>query len=490
MTALFSRSAEPVDPGLLSRALEVAGRLANDAAEVIAATAVGAGRVGTGRIDEHAEAHLYDWVTDTDRTLERHTRRVLVGEFPDVPVVGPEYGTEHVAGSEQTRYRWLVAPLDGVANYRAGLPWYGHALALVDASGPVVGVVSDPGRGEIYAAARGRGARVNGVPVRIPDGLAARRLPGAIPVCVEPPLGGWAARFLARAAEARFPVRVLGSVALAIAQVALGHAAAAVLEDYQEWEVAAGLALALEAGAVVLDRSGRPDPMPAGGLLVAAPSAASVVLDRWRAAASRTTRSPAEPEPASATEAEPASPAGPEPSGLPRGGTGLPRRGRLGGDRRPDRRRLGQRLPGGLQLAQLPAAQGERDGQHDRPHHHQERDDRQGADRGVAAEHPHPLRVRAVVLHPDDLPGPQVARVEHAPLGRHRLTLRREERDHGAGEVRTGLHLRGGHRPVRLDLRVVPLGRDQRQHRHHGDHGAEHQDQRRQPADHRHDHRQ
>jgi myo-inositol-1(or 4)-monophosphatase len=220
MTALFSRSAEPVDPGLLSRALEVAGRLANDAAEVIAATAVGAGRVGTGRIDEHAEAHLYDWVTDTDRTLERHTRRVLVGEFPDVPVVGPEYGTEHVAGSEQTRYRWLVAPLDGVANYRAGLPWYGHALALVDASGPVVGVVSDPGRGEIYAAARGRGARVNGVPVRIPDGLAARRLPGAIPVCVEPPLGGWAARFLARAAEARFPVRVLGSVALAIAQVA------------------------------------------------------------------------------------------------------------------------------------------------------------------------------------------------------------------------------------------------------------------------------
>jgi hypothetical protein len=37
---------------------------------------------------------------------------------------------------------------------------------------------------------------------------------------------------------------------------------------------------------VVLDRHGRPDPIPTGGLLVAAPSAASVVLDRWRAAAS------------------------------------------------------------------------------------------------------------------------------------------------------------------------------------------------------------
>jgi myo-inositol-1(or 4)-monophosphatase len=107
-----------------------------------------------------------------------------------------------------------------VANYLAGLPWYSYGLALVDASGPVVGVISEPGRGEIYAAARGRGTRVNGVPVRIPD------------------------------------------------------------------RVAAGLALALEAGAVVLDRHGRPDPIPTGGLLVAAPSTASVVLDRWRAAAS------------------------------------------------------------------------------------------------------------------------------------------------------------------------------------------------------------
>jgi myo-inositol-1(or 4)-monophosphatase len=281
MTALFSRSTEPVDPGLLSRALEVAGRLANDAAEVIAATAAGARRVGAGRVGGHAEAHLYDWVTDTDRTLERHTRRVLAGEFPDVPVVGPEYGSGHAVGAERTRYRWLVAPLDGVANYLAGLPWYSYGLALVDASGPVVGVISDPGRGEIYAAARGRGTRVNGVPVRIPDRVAA-----GCPICVEPPLGGWAGQFLGRAAEARFPVRVLGSVALAIAQVALGHAAAAVLEDYREWEVAAGLALALEAGAVVLDRHGRPDPIPTGGVLVAAPSAASVVLDRWRDAAS------------------------------------------------------------------------------------------------------------------------------------------------------------------------------------------------------------
>jgi myo-inositol-1(or 4)-monophosphatase len=48
--------------------------------------------------------------------------------------------------------------------------------------------------------------------------------------------------------------------------------------------VAAGLALALEAGAVVLDRHGQPDPAPGDGLLVAAPAAAEDVLAWWRLA--------------------------------------------------------------------------------------------------------------------------------------------------------------------------------------------------------------
>lgn len=273
MTVVHTPPSEPVDPGLLSRALEVGGRLANDAAEVIAATAERGGRAG-------AETALFDWVTDTNRTLERHTRRVLAAEFPDIPVVGPVMGAEF-REPNGAGYRWLVAPVDGTANYLAGLPWYGYSLALLDATGPVVGVISDPTRAEIYAAARGRGARVNGVPVRVRERAAG----GGYPICVEPSRDGLPA-FLGAAARARLGVRVLGSASLAIAQVALGHAAAAVLEEYRGWEVAAGLALALEAGAVVLDRCGRPDPVPENGLLVAAPSAAAQVLDCWRAASS------------------------------------------------------------------------------------------------------------------------------------------------------------------------------------------------------------
>ncbi|SMC91012.1 inositol monophosphatase family protein [Kibdelosporangium aridum] len=272
MTLLSSRPPRPVEPGLLSRALEVAGRLANDATDVITATAGRGARPG-------GKDSPFDWVTDTDRTLERHTRRVLTSEFPGMPVVGQEFGAD--IGSDAAEYRWVVDPVDGTANYVAGVPWCAYSLALVDAAGPVVGVVADPYRGQIYAAARGRGARANGVQVSLTDRFTTA---GAI-VCTEltrtgpwPGMGG----FIERAARAHAGVRVLGSAALAIAQVALGHAAAAVLHSYHEWDVAGAVALAIEAGASVLDRHGEDTALPVDGLLVAAPGVSDEVLTWWQ----------------------------------------------------------------------------------------------------------------------------------------------------------------------------------------------------------------
>jgi myo-inositol-1(or 4)-monophosphatase len=260
----------PVEAGLMRRALEVAGRLANDAAEVITATA--------GREHHNGAAHKanpFDWVTDTDRTLERHTRRVLAAEFPGIPVVGEEYGADPDALS--SRYRWVVDPVDGTANYVAGFPWYAYSLALVDACGPVVGVIADPSRAQIYAAARGRGVRANGVPVRV-----VPRTPAGGLICAE--LGpDRTAAFTRHTAAAHAGIRSLGSSALAITQVALGHAVAAVLQGYREWDVAGATCLAAEAGAVIVDGNGRPDPMPADAMIVTAPGALDVVLGWWRA---------------------------------------------------------------------------------------------------------------------------------------------------------------------------------------------------------------
>ncbi|OLT48757.1 myo-inositol-1-monophosphatase [Saccharomonospora sp. CUA-673] len=268
---LSSRMLRPVDPGLLSQALEVAGRLAGDATDVITATA------GRGARPTTKESP-FDWVTDTDRTLERHTRRVLGMEFPGIPVVGEEYGGD--TGADDAEYRWVVDPVDGTANYVAGIPWCSYSLALVDPDGPVVSVVADPYRGQLYSAARGRGARANGALIEVPERASTA---GSI-VCTELTGGdAWhgMGRFVERAARAHSGTRILGSSALAVTQVALGHAVAAVLDGYREWDVAGALGVATEAGALVLDRQGQQSALPLDGVLVAAPRVAAEVFDWW-----------------------------------------------------------------------------------------------------------------------------------------------------------------------------------------------------------------
>ena len=262
--------APPIPPGLLSHALEVAGRLANDAVDVITATA---------HRDDRGEAvpsaHPFDWVTDTERTLERHTHRVLAAEFPAIPVTGEACDPD--ARATGAPYRWVVEPLEGTGNYVAGFPWYAYSLALRDDFGPVVGVIADPGRAQIYSAARGRGARANGTPTRV----TGRSATGGL-VCTELAADRVSA-FARDAATSQVALRTLGSSALAITQVALGHAVAAALVGYREGEVAAAVCLAVEAGAEVVDRDGRPHPMPADGMIVAAPGALEQVLGWWRA---------------------------------------------------------------------------------------------------------------------------------------------------------------------------------------------------------------
>ncbi|AOS61356.1 inositol monophosphatase/fructose-1,6-bisphosphatase family protein [Actinoalloteichus hymeniacidonis] len=272
-----SVSGQPIDPGTLSRALEIAGRLAGDAADVIIAKAGRGARPA-------ARDSPFDWVTDTHRTLERHTRRVLAEHFPDIPVFGAE--TARVFGSveaaEPTGPRWVVSAVDGNANFVAGVPWCAFSLAMLDGDVPLVGVVADPFRGQIYAAAQGRGMRANGIGVVLAEASSSA---GAV-VCTEfTRTGMWPgmAEFIGIAAAAHAGVRVLGCSALAITQVALGHASAAVLHGCPERDVAGAVTLAAEAGATVSRLRSPADAASSDGLLVASPGIASEVTRWWQA---------------------------------------------------------------------------------------------------------------------------------------------------------------------------------------------------------------
>lgn len=262
----------------MSDALDVARELARWAIESISSHRLQAGDIST-------KADPTDYVTVVDRSVELHVRDVLGERFPGDRVVGEEMGD---GGGDSTRV-WYVDPVDGTTNYVHGLPWSSFSLALADGSGPVVGVVADPHRGEIFSAGRGEGAWVNATPARCAD---SSTLEGGVLLTEWSAYRPWDGMLpmLEALSFLGCTTRIMGSSALTLASAAVGRASAAVLGGFNTWDVLAGVLIAREAGARVLGRDGGDAPaVPGaedGGLLVAAPGVAG---DAWRAWQARST---------------------------------------------------------------------------------------------------------------------------------------------------------------------------------------------------------
>lgn len=260
-----------MDTAELRHATQVAAELADWACDVMR-------RPLTGKVRHKANAA--DPVTDTDERIERQVRSVLLREFPRHRVEGEEYGVrEGTAGAPS----WVVDPVDGTTNYAHGIGWSSFSLALSDDSGPVIGVVADPWRGEVFSAVRGEGARLNGEPIQVTDdkGLTGHVF-----------MTEWAAHalwrgmdtVLAELSDRYCTVRIMGSTALSLAQVAAGRASAAAIGTFQAVDGLPALLIGTEAGALAFDDNGPAAFDITGGLLLAAPAAAEEAHSIWRTA--------------------------------------------------------------------------------------------------------------------------------------------------------------------------------------------------------------
>lgn len=104
--------------------------------------------------------------------LVRELRAIL-----DVPIIGEEMGSEAqralwAAGDGGV---WCVDPIDGTSNFVNGIPYFAVSVALVRQGRPALGVVYDPVADECFAAARGRGAWLNGEELPIRAGATTLR---------------------------------------------------------------------------------------------------------------------------------------------------------------------------------------------------------------------------------------------------------------------------------------------------------------------------
>ncbi len=207
--------------------------------------ALGAAAVAVSK----ALSGIDDWRPSTQRPRQYHIDVVTGAAAVEVlvrsglGVLSEESGTHHLDRDIVV----VLDPVDGAANASRGLPWYATSLCAVDADGPRAAVVANQASGERFEAVRGCGARCDGRPMRSSGCsdlgtamVAVSGLPGAH--------WGWS------------QFRALGAAALGLCYVADGRLDGyvdAYSDAHGPWDYLGGLLVCQEAGAEVVDSSGR-----------------------------------------------------------------------------------------------------------------------------------------------------------------------------------------------------------------------------------------
>ena len=236
------------DPGSL---LPVAFQAADIAADMMR----------TRRPATVTEKHDRDLVSDVDLAIERQVRAHLAGATRDIGFLGEEEGQ---SGSPAGGWLWTLDPIDGTSNFAHGIPLCATSLALLHDGRPVLGVIDAPFLGLRYHALDGHGAYAGEHRM---SASSTDRMKDAVVAVGDYATGPRADHknqqrlaLTIQLAPRVHRVRMIGSAALDLAWVAEGRLDAAIMLANKPWDTAAGVLLAREAGAAVVDIDGSPHP--------------------------------------------------------------------------------------------------------------------------------------------------------------------------------------------------------------------------------------
>ncbi|WP_214322985.1 inositol monophosphatase family protein [Nonomuraea sediminis] len=212
-----------------------------------------------------------DMATEVDYAVEEAVRDFLARETPEIGFLGEEEGVSSVGDG----LMWALDPLDGTANFLHGIPLCGVSLGLVDDDRPTLGVIELPFLATRYTCAQDHGAKIDGRTIRASD---TEDLDAAIVAIGDYAVGNDAETrnrprlALTQELAARVQrVRMFGSAAIDLAWVADSKVDASIMLANNPWDTAAGVLIAREAGATVVDMDGSPHTMNSRATIAAGP---------------------------------------------------------------------------------------------------------------------------------------------------------------------------------------------------------------------------
>jgi myo-inositol-1(or 4)-monophosphatase len=199
-------------------------------------------------------------VTALDRDSQRHIVAGLTARFPNDGILGEENdaGTGITFIQPRSGKRvWVIDPIDGTNNFVAGLGNFAVCIGLLDDGYPILGVVYDVMRDQVFAGARHLGATCNGqamVALTTPPTAASLLMLTSNMLDAQGRMPTWAA---ALHAQTTWKIRVLGSAALEAVMVGAGIAHGSITINAKLWDIAAAAAVILAAGGGVISLNGK-----------------------------------------------------------------------------------------------------------------------------------------------------------------------------------------------------------------------------------------
>ena len=213
-----------------------------------------------------------DYLTATDGEVEKLVRGRLLPAFPEDTLLGEE------DGGQVSDHTWVVDPIDGTSNFARGIAHFCVSIAFVLKGEASIGVIYQPMTDELFAAAKGQGATLNGEAIKVSSATGLDKSLLEVGRASRQPAAGYLA-MLEKVMAAGSAIRGAGSGALAVANVACGRVDACYETHMYAWDCLAGLVLVEEAGGRVNDFLAGDGLLKGNTILASAPGIAEALSE-------------------------------------------------------------------------------------------------------------------------------------------------------------------------------------------------------------------
>lgn len=191
-------------------------------------------------------------VTKTDIEAEKMILATIEEAFPTHSIFSEEKGMIE----KNSDYLWIIDPLDGTTNFVRQFPHFDVSLALIYKKDPLIGIVYQPMRDELFTAKKGKGALLNGKKIQMSD---CQRIEKALIALtrgsneIEKIRGGRIVNILTHQVRS---IRILGAANIDLCYTASGKFDAMINNGSKIYDCAAPILITKEAGARITDFKG------------------------------------------------------------------------------------------------------------------------------------------------------------------------------------------------------------------------------------------